>query len=160
MLRTLLAGTAVCLVLASATHARQDKGVLLEKSDKLTKDDPTYTPDLKNAVDRIKKDKASQSFFKSLEGCPHKVYTVNLKKGEKIVIRQKSTTLDSVVVVEDSKKSILDYNDDDPDTAKTFDSKLVFTAPEDGEYRIIATCLPLEVKTKFGDFTLTVTSSK
>jgi hypothetical protein len=40
------------------------------------------------------------------------------------------------VIVEDAK-TILDLNDDNPDLGgKSLDSRLAFTAPADGEYRI------------------------
>ena len=39
---------------------------------------------------------------------------------------------------------------------KILDSKLVVTIPEDGEYRIIATCYHGAIPNKYGDFHLTV----
>jgi hypothetical protein len=87
---------------------------------------------------------------------------LKFKKGDKVVIEMTSKTpreIDTVVIVEDDKKNILDYNDDLDDS--TLDSRLVWTAPADGDYRIIATCLLVEKGTKkYGDFTLKVAKAK
>ena len=40
------------------------------------------------------------------------------------------------------------------------DLKLVVTIPDDGEYRIIATCSHEAIRNKYGDFHLTVEKTK
>ena len=54
----------------------------------------------------------------------------------------KNGALDSYLVVEDEQRSVLDSNDDDPNLPvnTTLDSWLRFTVPEDGLYRVVATC--------------------
>ena len=79
-------------------------------------------------------------------------------KGDKILIRLKSADkkIDPVVALEDSKNKLIAYNDDEDYANKILDSKLVVTIPEDGEYRIIATCSHEVIRNKHGDFHLTV----
>ena len=61
----------------------------------------------------------------------------------------------AVVAVENAARKVVAINDDDP-TRNTLDSKLEWTAPDAGDFRIVATCL----NKKFGDFHLTVTKAK
>jgi WD40 repeat protein len=125
--------------------------VILDREEQLTDKDEVYKPNHKG-------DKFLG--YVAQTGVPYKVYKIKLKKSEQIIIRMKSKVLDSLVVVEDSKKNALAFNDDDPDGGGTLDSKLVWIAPADGEYRIIATCLiGPATNTKFGDFHLTVERS-
>src|SRR5262245_45785186 len=124
----------------------------LSKTDSLKEGDKGYTPG--KGVDKLKEEFAPQ-IAKAITDNPHKVYKLKLKKGDKIVINMKSKDMDSVVVVEDSKNTVLGLNDDDP-AGNTLDSKLEFTAPGDDEYRIIATNLDK----KHGDFQLTVSKVK
>ena len=100
------------------------------------------------------------STLRVITGNPHKVYTLKLMKGDKILIRLKSNDnkIDPLVALEDSKNNLIAYNDDDL-ANKTLDSRLVVTIPEDGEYRIIATCVHL-FRNKHGDFHLTVEKTK
>jgi hypothetical protein len=163
MLRTLMVGVAVLLLLSSAVQGHQGDTVLLDKKDALTKSDPGYQPDLKNLSPKVKNDAKLLAF---ISGNPHKVYTIKLKKGDKITITLKSippanpnnqTGIDTVVLVEDAKKIVLDLNDDDPTDLKTLDSRLIFTAPEDGEYRVIATTMTAVISNKTGEFQIKIT---
>jgi hypothetical protein len=146
--------TAVCAVLlfcGASVLAGGDE--LLNKKDSLKEDDKGYKPG--KGTENIK-EKFAQEIFKVITGHPHKVYKLKLKKGDRVVIQMKSKDMDSVVVVEDSKNTVLALNDDDPDGGGTLDSRLVWAAPEDDEYRIIATNLDR----KYGDFQLTVGKAK
>jgi hypothetical protein len=125
---------------------------VLNKKDSLKDGDKGYTPG--KGIEKVK-DKFADEILKVVTGHPHKVYKLKLKKGDRIVIDMKSKDMDSVVVVEDSKNTVLGVNDDDP-AGGTLDSKLAFTAPGDDEYRIIATNLD----NKHGDFQLTVSKAK
>jgi hypothetical protein len=150
MLRALFAGATAFALLMCANFSSQAAGdkPILDKKDKLTDKDPTY----KNSDPKVG----------VVVGNPCKTYTLSFKKGDKVVIRLKSKDFDSVVLVEDNKGKFLDGNDDDPDDPKKgYDSKLVWTAPNDGDYRIVATCLihPGSM-TKYGDFQLTVEKAK
>jgi hypothetical protein len=100
--------------------------------------------------------------LKLVSGNPHKVYTLTLMKGDRIIIRLKSkgVKIDPLVALEDSKKNLIAYNDDEDYANKVLDSKLVVTIPEDGEYRIIATCSHEDIPNKHGDFHLTVEKTK
>jgi hypothetical protein len=144
------------LLLGGAPRALAGGNVLLDKKDKLADNDKGYKPG--NGTDKITVDNA-EIIFKIITDAKHKVYSVKLKKGEKVVIEMHSDDVDSVVIVEDAKMNVLGMNDDDPDR-KTLDSRLEFTAPEDGTFRIIATALPNPEKQKTGDFTLKVTKAK
>jgi hypothetical protein len=153
MTRAMLA-TAACVILLSSgayTHAGGDD--LLNKKDTLKEGDKGYKPG--KGVDKLKEPFAEQ-IFKAITDTPHKVFKLKLKKGDKVVIQMKSDDMDSVVVVEDSKMTVLAFNDDDPDGGGTLNSRLAWTAPEDDEYRIIATNLDK----KNGDFQLTVSKAK
>jgi hypothetical protein len=155
MSRTLIAGAAALVLLVSAAPICQGGEVVLDKKDKLGNNDTQYKPELNNLGPKLKNDAFAGKFLQFISGHPHKLYTVKLKKGEKVVIQMKSQSLDSVVVVEDSKKMILDFNDDDPG-GNTLDSRLEFTAPEDGDYRVIATRLDMNE----GEFQLLITKAK
>jgi len=156
MTRTLALAATTLLLLVSATIASQGGDTLLDKKEKLTEKDPGYKPG--SDVDKLG-DPNAQKYFQVITNNPHKVYTLKLKKGDKVVIEMKNASddpkFDSLVIVEDSKKKVLAFNDDDP-TRDTLDSRLEFTAPEDDEYRIIATVL----FKKYGDFQLTVKKAK
>jgi hypothetical protein len=124
---------------------KEHENLPIDREDKLTEKDDVYKPKHQG-----------NSLLALIDGNPYKAYTVKLKKGQSVVIRMKSKTLDSVVVVEDAKKNVLAFNDDDPDGG-TVDSKLVWTAPEEGEWRIIATCfIYVDSQTKYGNFHLTI----
>jgi hypothetical protein len=149
MSRTLTAAVGLALVVcAAASSPAGDGKLLLEKKDKLTDKDAGY--------------KTSDKRLEPLNGNPCKIYTIKLAKGDTVVIRLKSKDFDAFVVVEDAKGKVLDMNDDDPDDKSNGrDSKLVWTAPADGEYRAVATCyVHLGSKTKYGDFQLTIEKAK
>ncbi len=161
MFRYLLAGTAVLVLALSVTEVNAGgKGPILDKKDKLADNDPGYKPG--SDVDKLPQDfnpkgapaDFAPQFFKFISGNPHKVYTTKLTKGDKVIIELKSKDFDAVVIVEDAKNKVLAYNDDDF-AGGTLDSKLEWTVPADGEYRIIATSL----NKKSGDFQLTVTKA-
>jgi hypothetical protein len=155
MLRILFVAATALALLVSAAEAYQGGDLILDKKDKFTKDDPGWQPNAKG-----------DPLLKFITGNPHKVYTLKLTKGDKLLIRMKSVKakeIDTLVAIEDSKKNILAYNDDDPDQkgkGTELDSKLVFTVPEDGDYRIIATVTHELVANKYGEFTLTVEKDK
>ena len=153
MIRAMLA-TGVCVVLlSSGAAAYAGGGELLNKKDSLKEGDKGYKPG--KGVDKLKEPFAKE-IFKAITDHPHKVYKLKLKKGDKVVIQMQSKAMDSVVVVEDSKMTVLAFNDDDPKGGGTLDSRLEWTAPEDDEYRIIAT----NTDKKHGDFQLTVSKAK
>jgi hypothetical protein len=151
MVRAVFVGMAALLLLASAAQARHGDTVL-DKKDSFDAKSSGYQPG--TGVDKLA-DPIAPKFFQFITGHPHKVYNVKLKKGDKVVISMKSTDMDSVVIVENSKKAVLAFNDDDP-AGGTLDSRLEFTAPADDEYRVIATNLDK----KNGNFQLTVTKAK
>jgi len=124
--------------------------IVLDKKDSLTEKDSGWIPS----------NPKGDPTLKIVSGNPHKVYTLKLMKGDKILIRLKSNDrkIDPLVALEDSKNNLIAYNDDDA-ANNTLDSKLVVTIPEDGEFRIIATCVHLFRK-KHGDFHLTVEKTK
>ena len=95
-------------------------------------------------------------------GNPHKIYALKLMKGDKVVIRLQSEGMefDPVVALEDSKKNIIAYNDDEDYPNKILDSKLVVTIPNDGDFRIVATCSHEVIRNKHGEFRLTVQKAK
>jgi WD40 repeat protein/tRNA A-37 threonylcarbamoyl transferase component Bud32 len=126
--------------------------VLLDKKDRLTDNDPVYKPDIKDPGPDPK-------LLKFIDGNPHKVYTLALKKNDKIVIQQMSEEIDSVVIVENAKNVVLALNDDDP-AGNTLNSRLVWTVRADGEYRIIATCMTEVMQNKYGSFQLIVTRTQ
>jgi len=152
MSRKLFAAAAAFAVLLSAANAYQGGGdALLDKKDKLTDKDPGYKPDpsmLTNELDKI--------VAKAVDGNAHKVFTVKLAKGDKVVIELKSKDFDAVVAVENAARKVVAINDDDPAGKGTLDSRLEWTVPEAGDFRIVATCLDKQ----FGDFHLTVTKAK
>jgi len=87
--------------------------------------------------------------------CYAKVYLVKLQKDKTYTIRLNSPdfmALDPYLRLEDANKKQLASNDDDPDE-KTLNSKLVFKAPADGTYRVIATSF---ADNQTGDFTLLI----
>ncbi len=149
-LRSGRAVTPSTLPLTSPKRALDQVGtIVLDKKDSLTEKDSGWIPNNPQG-DRV---------LKKVSGNPHKVYTLKLMKGDKILIRLKSADkkIDPVVALEDSKKNLIDYNDDEDNANNILDSRLVVLIPEDGEYRIIATCYSHEViANKYGDFHLTV----
>ena len=159
MLAAAMAVTMSFGLLADGSRALAGDKPLLEKKDKLTDDDKGYEPG--KGIEKLKVINAEE-VSKEIKGSKHKVYTLKLKQNEKVVIEMHSKPMDSVVVVEDTKHNVLALNDDASDDAVgTLDSRLQFTAPADGEYRIIATCLPRTPGfQKTGDFTLKVTKAK
>jgi hypothetical protein len=142
------------LPLTSPKRAHDQGGtIVLDKKDSLTEKDSGWIPS------NLKGDPT----LKLISGNPHKVYTLKLMKGDKILIRLKSADkkIDPVVALEDSRNNLMAYNDDEDNANRILDSKLVVTIPEDGEYRIIATCFSHEViPNKHGDFHLTVEKTK
>jgi hypothetical protein len=121
--------------------------VPLDKKDSLTAKDPAYKPDAKGLAKGV-----DEQLVEQVNGHVHKVYTIKLTKGDKLLIEVKSTALDPVVAVEDAGKKILAMNDDDPDGGTT-DSKLEWTVPDTAEYRVIVTCFEPGSE---GDFHLTI----
>jgi hypothetical protein len=153
MIRAMLATTACVILLLCGTHAQGGGKDLLDKKDSLKEDDKGYKPG--KGVDKLT-EMFAEAVFNAITDKPHKVYKLKLKKGDKLVIQMKSDAMDSVVVVENSKNTVLAFNDDDPDGGGTLNSRLVWTVPDDDEYRIIATNLDK----KTGDFHLTVGKAK
>jgi hypothetical protein len=152
MFRVLAAGATALLLLVSAAHVYAGGEELLNKKGTLKEKDPGYQPG--EGVDKLG-DPSAPIIFKIITDNPHQVFKLKLKKGDKVVISLKSDDFDSVVVVESSKKKVLAFNDDDP-AGGTLNSKLEWTAPDDDEYRIVATCLDK----KYGDFQISVNKAK
>jgi thiol-disulfide isomerase/thioredoxin len=75
---------------------------------------------------------------------PSNVHEIKLTKGESVVIRLNSNQFDAYLIVQDSAKKELAFNDDDPDEG-TLNSKLIFTAPKDDTYLLVATSLDNKV---------------
>ena len=126
--------------------------IVLDKKDSLTEKDSGWIPSNPKGNQRLK----------MISGNPHKVYTLKLMKGDKILIRLKSADkkIDPLVALEDSRNKLIAYNDDEDYANKILDSKLVVTIPEDGEYRIIATCYHGDIPNKYGAFHLTVEKTR
>jgi outer membrane lipoprotein-sorting protein len=154
MYRAMVATAVFVALFLGGVRVQAGGETLLEKKDSLKEDDKGYKPG--TGTEKIDVPFAAE-IFKRITDTPHKVYKLKLKKGDKVVIEMHSKDMDSVVVVEDSKMTVLGLNDDDPDGGGTLDSRLVWTAPADDEYRIIATNLD---KKKAGDFTLKVSKAK
>ncbi len=151
-MRTFVAATAMLLTaMAAAAHAHLDDETILEKKESLTDKDKGYKPG--SGVDKLA-DQGAAQLFEQITDNPFKVYKIKLKKGDKLLIQIKSTELDPVVVIEDSKNKVLAFNDDDPNGGT--DSRLEWTVPADEEYRIIATCF----EKAFGAYELTVVKTK
>ncbi len=90
------------------------------------------------------------------KGSYAKVYLVKLQKDKTYTIRLNSPdtkALDPYLRVEDAGKKQLASNDDDPDGMGDLNSRLDFTAPQDGTYRIIATTFG---SNQTGDFALLI----
>lgn len=81
---------------------------------------------------------------------PAKVFQVKLKGGMKYRIDLVAPDLDPVLAVQDSTGKQLAFNDDI--TQDNLNSRVDFTAPADGTYKLVAASLK-----GAGDFTLTVT---
>jgi hypothetical protein len=147
MSRLVVIGITSLLIFVSTGQAFQNGGdVLLDKKDSLTDKDPAYRPDTKGLPDGVEEELVQQ-----VQGHAHKVYTLKLTKGDKLVIEVRSDDLDPVVGVEDAGKKILAMNDDDS-AGGTTDSKLEWTVPSTAEFRIVVTCFELST----GSFSLTV----
>ena len=94
--RTLSPAPVAALPLASP-KASPDQGdtIVLDKKDSLTEKDSGWIPSNPTGI------------LKLISGNPHKVYTLKLMKGDKIVVRLKSNDMkiDPLVALEDSKKN-------------------------------------------------------
>src|SRR5262245_36458730 len=134
MYRALSLGLCGLLLLASARAGGGKTDKELKIDGKLTADDPIDDFMLKAAKKK----------------CPSKVHEYKMKAGSIYVIDMSSTDVDSVLRLEDADKKMLAFNDDYK--RGSLDSRIVFKAPKDGAYRIIATCLD----EKTGAYTLTV----
>jgi hypothetical protein len=149
MVRTFVFGVVSFALVVCAAQARQaGSTVLLDKKDKLTDKDPGYKPE-----DKGKAKDVDQELVQQVTGNAHKVFTIKLTQGDKLVIEVKSSDLDPVVAVEDGDKKILAMNDDDEVQGDTTDSRLEWTVPKTAEYRIVVTCFENGTT---GDFHLTV----
>jgi hypothetical protein len=120
---------------------RLDERPLLKKEDKLTKDDPVH---MDKGINR---------------GTHAKTYNVRLKAQQICVIEMTPQTpnnkggrLYTRVLVEDNGKLLAQ------DSGGTQAAVVLFRAPADGEYRVIAT--GLSQNSDLGDFTLTVRTAK
>jgi hypothetical protein len=88
-----------------------------------------------------------------LKNSPRKVFPVKLAKGKTYQIDLKSKDFDAFLRLVDDKDRELAYNDDaDP---SSYDARIVFKAPADGDYKIIATSFD----GKFGGFSLSVSEA-
>jgi thiol-disulfide isomerase/thioredoxin len=77
---------------------------------------------------------------KLLKGSPHKVHEMKMKADTIYVIDLSSKDFDAVLRLENSEGRQLAINDDF-EPGKSLDSRIVFKAPKDDAYKIIATCL-------------------
>ena len=82
---------------------------------------------------------------------PAKLYRVKMKGGTKYALNMKSDDIDSFLVVQDAGGKQLAFDDDSGGGTNGFDSKLEFTAPRSGTYKVFAAALQ-----KTGKFTLTI----
>ena len=153
MFRAMVGAVVFVILLQGGMRVHAGGDTLLDKKDSLKEDDKGYKPG--KGTDTIEV-RFADKIFELITDAKHKVYKLKLKKGDKVVIEMESDDMDSVVVVEDSKMTVLGLNDDDPDGGGTLNSRLVWTAPADDEYRIIATNLDK----KTGDFKLKVSKAK
>src|SRR5207253_3446763 len=88
---------------------------------------------------------------KKLSKC--KVYTLPMKKDSSWEITLRSKHFDAFLRMEDSTGKELAYDDD---SGGGVDARLIFKAPKDDTYRIIATSFDAE----YGPFTLTAEPAK
>jgi hypothetical protein len=89
---------------------------------------------------------------------PHKFYVMKMKAGQTYVIdmvRKGNSTLDPYLYVENAKGNVLASDDDGGGFPN---ARIMFRAPEDGMYRIIASALSDNSGT--GDYVLTVRGTK
>jgi hypothetical protein len=108
---------------------KNDPNLLVSESGKLDDMDPS---------DRVRK------------GCKARPFTVKLAAGDRVTIDLASNEFDAYLRLEDSKGKQLAEDDD---SGGDLNARIVFRAPRDDTYRIIATtCNPGES----GRFTLTV----
>jgi hypothetical protein len=154
MIRHFSAAAAIILVLVCVGQAATDDEVVLDKKASLKADDPGYKPTA--GVDKLTAED-TQVVFQAINNNPHQIFTLKLKKGDKMLFEVKSTEIDPVVIVEDSKKTVLAFNDDDP-AGGTTDSRLEWTAPADDEYRIIVVAFGDDQRT--GAYHLKATKNK
>lgn len=135
--------------LAALLASKELQNLPFERNDKLTVKD-TRCPHILGFVPL------------TTDGSPSKSYDFLLAKGDTVIITMKSGQVDSLVIVENVQGKVLNYNDDDPNVPvnRTLHSWLRFTAPEDGFYRVLATCMTGHVNRKEGDFQLAITLGK
>src|SRR5436309_3118086 len=100
-----------------------------------------------NVKGELKKDDKED---KVRDGRKSKIYKLPMKAGTNWEINLKSNDFDAYLRLEDSSKKQLAEDDD---SGGNLDAKIVFTAPKDDTYRIIATTF---ADNKTGKFTLTV----
>jgi hypothetical protein len=153
MLRNVIGTAAVLAFFVTAVHAAQDRETLLEKKASLTQKDPAYKPGA--GVDKLT-DGDAQQVFMAVNNNPHQVFMLKLKKGDKVLFELTSDDFDTVVIVEDPKKTVLAFNDDAEEG--TLNSRLEWTVPADDEYRIIVVAFGDEKQV--GAFNLKVTKAK
>jgi serine/threonine-protein kinase len=82
-------------------------------------------------------------------------HTLKLQAGKIVVIDMESPQFDTYLRLEDDKGKVLGENDDI--SAENLNSRLVFTVPRDGAYRIIATSYQQRGQ---GNYTLTIREFK
>src|SRR5262245_12682912 len=106
------------LIVQGAGEKKANGATDLKTEGKLTADDP--------------KDKL-------LKNSPHKVHEYKMAAGKIDIIDRSSKDFDSVLRLEDPSGKQVAINDDA--SPGTLDSRIVYKAPKDGTYKIIATCL-------------------
>jgi hypothetical protein len=113
---------------------------LLQEKNKLTADDPVY--ENKNLFG--KRDTHFKAFKVKMKA--GQVYLIDMvRKGKDFATKD----IDPYLFLEDSERRIVASDDD---SGGNYNARIVFQAPRDGEYRVIATTLGRAT----GDFTLTV----
>jgi hypothetical protein len=68
---------------------------------------------------------------------PEQVHDVKMRAGRVYLIDMASASFDTYLRLEDSKSNVLAFNDDI--SAKDLNSRIIFTARTDGNYRVVAT---------------------
>ncbi|MBM4070158.1 MAG: redoxin domain-containing protein [Planctomycetes bacterium] len=141
MFRLLMVAVGVAVLLTSRVPAGDDPA-----DDPKPKKQAAQKPSLK-VEGKLTEDDPKDKFLKK---SPHKVHQYKMKAKSVYVIDLSSKDFDSVLRIEDSKEKHLAANDDF--NPPNLDSRLIFKAPKDDTYRIIATNLD----GKEGSYLLTV----
>jgi CHAT domain-containing protein/Tfp pilus assembly protein PilF len=143
----------LCPILLAAAlpliHAQTNKDQPTPKAnEKQTDGDTKRTVKTTKVTGELKRDDPADDKLKF----PSKVHEFKMGEGQAVVIRLTSSDFDAFLIVRDSNKKELAFNDDDHDEPATLNSKLVFLAPKKDSYKIVVT----STDNKLGKYELTI----